>query len=220
MPKDNHRRNKLEPMHQFGVFVGIVPRTGEFVVLTPGGAALVRTAHRLSEDRRWDAEFISEVRGAPWDFKSSAGEGIEKGDPLPLDPAVDLPPRMRTRRMYIRRMEVEKCGPTRGCSGCQKVMSGAVPSCIVATHSDECIERMEKFMMQDFEGADRVVRRKLVLTMRSQGTSKSTTREQRRLRNTTITKQVQTRIRHHHRHQVVWSDHQRSNNETVRTMRK
>ena len=38
MPKDNHRRNKLEPMHQFGVFVGIVPRTGEFVVLTPEGA--------------------------------------------------------------------------------------------------------------------------------------------------------------------------------------
>ena len=62
MPKDNHRRNKLEPMHQFGVFVEIVPRTGEFVVLTPEGALLVRTVHRLSEDRRWDAEFISQVR--------------------------------------------------------------------------------------------------------------------------------------------------------------
>ena len=44
---------------------------------------------------------------------------------------------------------------------------------------------------------------KFVLTMHSQGASKNTTREQRRLRNTTITKQVQTRIRHHHRHQVV-----------------
>ena len=76
MPKDNHRRNELEPMHQFGVFVGIVPRTGEFVVLTPDGAVPVRAVHRLSEDRRWDAEFISQVRGTPWDFKSSAGEGI------------------------------------------------------------------------------------------------------------------------------------------------
>ena len=37
-------------------------------------------------------------------------------------------------------------------------MSGAVPSCIVATHNDECRERMEKLMMQDPEGADRVVR--------------------------------------------------------------
>ena len=62
MPKDNHRRNKLKPMHQFGVFVGIGPRTGEFVVLTPEGAVLVRTVHRLSEDGRWDAEFISQVR--------------------------------------------------------------------------------------------------------------------------------------------------------------
>ena len=53
MPKDNHRRNKLEPMHQFGVFVGIVPRTGEFVVLTPEGAVPVRTVHRLSEDIKW-----------------------------------------------------------------------------------------------------------------------------------------------------------------------
>ena len=34
MPKDNHKRNKLESTRQLGVFAGIVPRTGEFVVLT------------------------------------------------------------------------------------------------------------------------------------------------------------------------------------------
>ena len=146
--------------------MGIVPRTREFVVLTPEGTVLVRTVHRLSEDRRCDAEFISQVRGTPWDFKSSAGEGIEEGvipegtDSLLLDPPVNLPPRMRTRGMYIRRMVVEKYGPTTGCPGCQKVMSGAVPSCIVATHHDECRERMEKLMMQDPEGADGVVRTK------------------------------------------------------------
>ena len=39
-------------------------------------------------------------------------------------------------------------------------MSGAVPSCVVATHNDECRERMEKLMMQDPEGADRVARTK------------------------------------------------------------
>ena len=61
VPKENHRRNKLEPMHQFGVFVGIVPRTGEFVVLTAEGAVLVCTVHRFSDNRRWDAEFISQV---------------------------------------------------------------------------------------------------------------------------------------------------------------
>ena len=109
---------------------------------------------------------MSQVGGTPWDFNSSAGEGIEEGvipqrtDSLLPDPPMDLPPRMRTRRTYIRRVEVGKYGPTRGCPGCQKVMSGAVPSCIVATHNDECRERMEKLMMQDLEGADRVVRTK------------------------------------------------------------
>ena len=35
--------------------------------------------HRLSEDKRWDSEFTSQVRGTPWDCNSSAGEGIEDG---------------------------------------------------------------------------------------------------------------------------------------------
>ena len=84
----------------------------------------------------------------------------QRTDSLPLHAPVDLPPRMRTRQMYIRRMEVETYGPARGCPGCQKVMSGAVPSCIAATHNDESRERVEKLMMQDPEGPDLVARTK------------------------------------------------------------
>ena len=79
MPKDNRRRNKLDAIHLFGVFVGIVPRTGEFVVLTPDGAVAVRTVQRLSEDRKWDTEFMSKVQGAPWDFKANARHDINDG---------------------------------------------------------------------------------------------------------------------------------------------
>ena len=46
IPKDNHRRNKLDPIHQFGVFAGIVPRSRVFVVLTPERAVAARTVHR------------------------------------------------------------------------------------------------------------------------------------------------------------------------------
>ena len=42
MPEDNHRRNKLDSIHQFRVFVGIVPRTEELVVLTHEGAVAVQ----------------------------------------------------------------------------------------------------------------------------------------------------------------------------------
>ena len=63
--------------------------------------------------------------------------------------------------MYIRRTEVEKYGPTRGRPGYQQVVNGAIPSCTSATHNDECRERMEKLMMSDPEGADRVARTKI-----------------------------------------------------------
>ena len=45
MPNDDHRRNKLDSIRQFAAFVVIVPRTGEFVVLTLEGAVAVRTVH-------------------------------------------------------------------------------------------------------------------------------------------------------------------------------
>ena len=79
MPKDNFRRNKLDSIHQFGVFVGIVPRTGEFVVLTLEGTVAVRTVHSCSEDRKWDTELMSRLKGAPWDFKANARDNINDG---------------------------------------------------------------------------------------------------------------------------------------------
>ena len=65
IPTGNHCRNKMEPPHPFGVFVGIVPRTEEFVALTPQGAALVCTVRRFSEEKRWDAECVSQVGDTP-----------------------------------------------------------------------------------------------------------------------------------------------------------
>ena len=31
---------------------------------------------RLSEDRRWDTEFMNKGKGAPWDFKANAGDNV------------------------------------------------------------------------------------------------------------------------------------------------
>ena len=50
MHKDNNRRNKMEPLRQYGVFAGIVQRTGVFTAPTPEGTISVRTIYRLSED--------------------------------------------------------------------------------------------------------------------------------------------------------------------------
>ena len=124
----------------------------------------MRAVHRLSEDRKWDTEFMSRVKGAPWDFKADAGHDIndggipERADARPPDPPIDIPLRMNVRRMYIRRMDVEKYGPTTGGSHIVRKSRGELPSCIVATHSAACRERTERLMMQNPVGADRVVR--------------------------------------------------------------
>ena len=141
---------KGDSIRQFGVFDGIVPGTREFVVLNPEGAVAARAVHRLSEDQKWDTEFVSRVEGEPWDFKAKPGDDVnddgilERADARPPHPPVEIPCRFNVRRMYIRSVHVQKFGPTKGCPGCQKVVRGTVSLCIAATHNDECRERMER----------------------------------------------------------------------------
>ena len=80
--------------------------------------------------------------------------------------------------MYICRADFERYGPTKGRPVCQKVISAPIPSCIVATHSAEYRDRMEKSMMQDPEGADRVSPgRDFFLMKRLRHTYRSMTRD-------------------------------------------
>ena len=87
------------------------------VVLNLEGVVAARTVHGLSEDRKWDTEFMSNVEGAQWDFKANAADDTNDGgipervDARPPDPPIEIPPRINVRRMYIRRVDVEKCGP-------------------------------------------------------------------------------------------------------------
>ena len=45
----------------------------------------------------------------------------ERTDARPPNPLIEIPSRINVRRMHIRRCDVEKYGPTKGCPGCQKV---------------------------------------------------------------------------------------------------
>ena len=65
----SHNETSLIRFINFGVFVCIVPRTEEFVVLILKGAVLVRAVHRLSEDRKRDTEFMSNVKGSAVGFQ-------------------------------------------------------------------------------------------------------------------------------------------------------
>ena len=92
------------------------------------------TIHRLSEDKRFDADLASKMKGASWDLKMNAGEDIEecmireRTDGRSSDAPTELLARTRTRRMYIRRVEVERHGATKGRPVCQKVIRASIPS--------------------------------------------------------------------------------------------
>ena len=90
---------------------------------------------------------------------------------------VELPPTMQARRVYIRRAEVETYGPTRGCPGFQKVVSGPVPFCTTATHNDANKERMEKLMMQHLKRRIALSERRFVSMKHSRDMFKRMKRE-------------------------------------------
>ena len=48
------------------------------MVLSLEGAVAVRTVHRLSQDRKWDTEFVSRVEGATWDFPATTGDDTKE----------------------------------------------------------------------------------------------------------------------------------------------
>ena len=82
-------------------------------------------------------------------------------DARPPDPPIEIPLRNNVTRMYIsQKWMLRSTARRKGVRAVRKSRGGTVPSCIVATHSDACRERMERLVVQDPVGADRVVRHK------------------------------------------------------------
>ena len=70
------------------IFVGMVRRSNEYVVVGEDGAAVkTREMKRVHEDQIWDKEMMDNIRGTPW---APIG-GDKKGD-LGID--VPVPPRV------------------------------------------------------------------------------------------------------------------------------
>ena len=65
------------------------------IVLTPNGAAVSRSIARMSEDKRWDKELLSRVRGTPWNpLGTAAREALTAGGEALQKPA-------SRRRLYL-----------------------------------------------------------------------------------------------------------------------
>ena len=172
MPKLN---DKQQPRFSSGVFLGLQRRSNEAIVGTENGVFKARTIRRLAPDAKWSAEYVRSMVGVPHEpVPGRPGENITMGtaadgerterekeltEPaniptnLPQDPPT-------TRKMYIRKADVEKYGPTEGCNGCTGALTGETvgrwPNVRTIPHNNACRQRMKQMMENDEEGKSRL----------------------------------------------------------------
>ena len=167
---------KTEEKLKEGIFLGARFKSDEIIVGTENGVLKARTIKRMTEDKQWDREFLRNLQGTPrqpdpkvvsdqihaslrnrvepdQDLHVGAhGQPAEVPPEVPVASEVNRPrPEPAARRMYVRKREIEKYGPTPGCQGCRAIARGTS-----ATHTETCRDRMKKLMTEDEEGRKRL----------------------------------------------------------------
>jgi hypothetical protein len=104
------QQSKLELRWCPGVYVGKDEETDDFLYLTKHGLQSSRSAQRKPMGQRWDAGFLSQVVGSPWNPRAVVGHKVAAGAPLRGS---------RLRQMYITKSMVSEKGGSKGCPGCE-----------------------------------------------------------------------------------------------------
>ena len=154
------RRRKYDDRFGTGIFVGLIERSNEVRLLTPGGVIKVSNVRRLSPSQRKDPELLKVVKGLPWclaPIDKKEGEAGVGDAPVKMAlelvvPEEELPPVVRPRvedskakNFYIRRdVELMLYGFTPGCAGCDAAQAAR-------RHSEECRARIEKAVEEAFD---------------------------------------------------------------------
>ena len=95
IPKDM-KKSTAEQKYADGIFLGLVDRSDEAVISTPGGVVKSRCIRRLPLDKRGDAAFFNSCKGTPWQPIPGGEEGQEVQATVMMErpviiPAADLP---------------------------------------------------------------------------------------------------------------------------------
>ena len=62
------KRQKGEPAKLPGIWLGVNERTEENLIGTEKGVLKCRTVSRLTSDRAWDKEMVTQMKGVPWNL--------------------------------------------------------------------------------------------------------------------------------------------------------
>ena len=108
--------------------------------MTPSGVYKTRNVRRRPELERWDFEFLTTLKGSPWNPNPAAGEmAADALSAAPVDQAGS--------RLYIMRSNVQKDGYSMNCPGCTSVMAGTT----ARAYTGECRRRLENCLAEDEE---------------------------------------------------------------------
>ena len=140
-------KSKMDARWEFGVFLGVSPRSSEVLVENNGQVSRVWSIRRLPEDRRWDVEAILRNKEAP---VRGAEIKVTMEEMAPIAPP---PPRPETILDFaVRAKDIAAYGFTPGCKGCRAMWTGGRQQ----AHDASCRKRIMETLMKTTEGQDRI----------------------------------------------------------------
>ena len=145
-PLDAHKVGAHNLRYVPGVWLGIRPQTSEVSVGTDKGVFKARSIRRMSDDSKWSAEAISNIKGTPWkpcDFDDSDKIRVrmpEPADDINHDEWKGRGSDQEPRKMAIMKRDLEKYGYTPHCPGCYAAMHSKANR----AHTFECRSKIMK----------------------------------------------------------------------------
>ena len=149
--KKTGKQEKLNARWEYGIFVGVRPRSGELIIATPAGICKVRSVRRVPMEDRWTIDTLKWVKHVPWhrcdNDPEADGEIPEDVDREPTAAAtmggqhqrivIVSTKEAKPRGLYVTEKNINEYGPTRGCGGCSSISMGTGRQ----PHNEACRER-------------------------------------------------------------------------------
>ena len=142
---------------QHGIFLGICPTTGQYIVhcVERKAIRMARTIRCVPDESKWNAANIESVRVSPFDIHSVGEPGVVFQD-RPAQPGdADLPKKTTVRKIYIKGEDIRAFGFTIGCPKCDHDRRYG-PGRTTKGHSQVCRERIMGELMKTPEGLRRI----------------------------------------------------------------
>ena len=152
------KQYKSESDWDVGIFVGVICRTQEMILMTKDGLFKTINVKRQTEENQYDKECLEWAKTKIDDFVDKGAQSrprVRLGDEIREGMEIRTRPDFAPRRLRLDRADFEKHGFTEGCPACIRMQIGLGARRV---HSEECRKRMQEELEADDTTRDRVQR--------------------------------------------------------------